>query len=223
MKKNKNTIDIKRMVLGLKPLSIKGYEKLDLDRLVIYALYMLEEKGIPLYFDYICVGLFKLFPRKFSLANFKQYPDVFRIHNAVRRTTGALSDKDKKRWANGSSEHGFSLTDLGREIAKQVARLIENPKLQKDRVKHIETKTRGRSFSDDVQEIKESDTFKKWQSDQDINNYEFFAFLKAASYTPKQLIAEHLKRLKTSAMSAKDKEVLKFLSWLENKFQNLLH
>ena len=116
----------------------------------------------------------------------------------------------------------FSLTDFGREIAKQVARLIENPELQKDRKKHTGAKTRGRSSGDDVKEIKESDAFKKWQGEKNVNNYEFFAFLKAASYTPKQLLVEHLKQLKTSAITAKDKEVLKFLSWLENKFKNLL-
>jgi len=222
MKKDKTIIDTKKIVLGLKPLSAKGYENLDLDRLVVYALYLLEEKEIPLYFDYICVGLFKLFPNKFSLANFKQYPDVFRINNAVRRVTGALSDKDKKRWANGSPENGFSLTDFGREIAKQVAHLIENPELQKNRAKYLETKTRGRSSSDDIKDIKESDAFKKWQSEQEINSHEFFAFLKATPYTPKQLLYTHFKQLKTSSINAQDKEVSIFLSWLEKKFNNLI-
>jgi len=53
MKKNKTIIDTKKMVLGLKPIPVKGYENLDLDRLVVYALYILEEKEITLYFSRI--------------------------------------------------------------------------------------------------------------------------------------------------------------------------
>ena len=84
------------------------------------------------------------------------------------------------------------------------------------------TKSRGRSPSDDIREIKESDAFRKWQNEQDVNNYEFLAFLKAVPYTPKQLLAEHFGQLKNSAVTIKDKEILKFLSWLENKFKDLL-
>ena len=222
MKKEKNTIDIKNIVLKFKPFPLRSYENIDLDRLVIYTLFSLEEKKVPLYFDFICIGLFKLFPHKFSLATFKQYPDAYRINNAIRRTTGALSDQNKKRWANGSPEHGFYLTDIGKEIAKQVKRLLENPNLQKIRQKLGVTKSRGRSPVEDMQEIRVSEAFKKWFTNEEVNNHEFFAFLKAAPYTPKQLLVEHLKRLKVSATTTKDKEVLEFLSWLEKKFNNLL-
>lgn len=217
--KNQNDINIKRLLLGVKHFPFVSYDDFDLDRLVVYTIYVLEEKKIPLYFDFIAVGLFRLFPRKFSMANFTQYPDTNRISKALRR----LTDQKRKRWATGNIENGFHLTDLGRETAKQVSGFLKNPKLKKDRKPIMVIKSRGRSPADDIQEIKDSDAFKKWQSDQDINNYEFFAFLKAAPYTPKPLLAEHLKRLKISAMAAKDKEVSKFLSWLENKFQNLLN
>ncbi len=222
MKKNIEAINIKKEVLKLKPISPKGYENLDLDRLVVYGLFMLEKKEIPLYADFICVGLFRLFPKKFSLANFSQYPDMFRTNNALRRTTGALSDQNKKRWVNGSPENGFSLTDFGREIANQVAQLIENPQLQKDQKKKNNTKSRGRSSINDVQETKGTEAFKKWRNGEDINSYEFFAFLKATPYTPKKLLAEHLKQLNISATMAKDKEVQAFLLLLDEKFKTLL-
>lgn len=222
MKKENNTSNVKNIVLRFKPFPPRSYENIDLDRLVIYALFSLAEKKVPLYFDLICVGLFKLFPYKFSLATFKQYPDAYRINNAIRRTTGALSGQDKEGWANGSPEHGFYLTDVGKEIAKQVKRLLENPSLQKIRQKTGATKSRGRSPFEDMQEIKVSEAFKKWFVNEEVNNHEFFAFLKAAPYTPKQLLVEHLDRLRVSATTIKDEEVLKFLSWFEKKFSNLL-
>ncbi len=211
-------VEIKKNLLKLRAFDPKVYAGLDLDRLVVFALMTLEQEKAPLYFDYIAVGLFKMFPEKFSMANFSQYPDTNRISKALRR----LTDQKRKRWATGNIENGFSLTDMGREMGKQVYGFLNDPKAG-NRPKLVPiSKSRGRSPEDDIREIKESDAFKKWQGDKDINNYEFFAFLKAAPYTPKQLLGEHLKRLKTSATTTKEKEISGFLTWLENKFQNLL-
>lgn len=205
-------------MLGVKHFPFVNYDSFDLDRLVVYTLYALEGKKIPLYFDFIAVGLFRLFPRKFSMANFIQYPDTNRISKALRR----LTDQKRKHWATGNIENGFHLTDLGREMAKQVSGSLKNPLPRKDRKPIIVSKSRGKSPGDDIREIRVSEAFKKWFANEEVNNYEFFAFLKAAPYTPKQLLAEHLKRLKVSATTTKDKEVLEFLSWLEKKFSNLL-
>ena len=41
----KNTTDIKNIILKLKPFSVKNYENIDLDRLVIFTLFVLEEKN----------------------------------------------------------------------------------------------------------------------------------------------------------------------------------
>lgn len=215
-------MDTKKILTGLKQFPAANYDGFDLDRLVVYTLLILEENKIPLYFDFITVGLFRLFPRKFSMANFRQYPDTYRINNSIRRLTGSLRDSNKLDWVTGSVEHGFYLTDLGREIAKQVSGSLKNPLPKKDRKLIIVSKSRGKSPSDDIEEIKVSEAFKKWFASEEVNNHEFFAFLKAAPYTPKRLLTEHLKRLKVSATTTKDKEVLGFLSWLEKKFSNLL-
>ena len=218
MKTKNNEMNTKKVLAGLKRYPATNYDDFDLDRLVVYALSILEENKISLYFDYIAVALFKLFPRKFSMANFRQYPDTNRISKALRR----LTDQKRKNWATGNIENGFYLTDLGREIAKQISKLLKNPVQKKDRKLIMVGKSRGKSPSDDIKEIRTSEAFKKWFANEEVNNHEFFAFLKAAPYTPKQLLAEHLRRLKVSATTAKDKEVMEFLTWLEKKFSNLL-
>src|SRR3989338_48308 len=218
MLKIPNNTNTKKITLGARRFPAENYDGFDLDRLVVYALHALEEKGVPLYFDFISVELFRLFPRKFSMANFRQYPDTNRISKALRR----LTDQKRKNWSTGNVGNGFYLTDLGREMAKQVSGSLKNPLPKKDRRSIVVSKSRGKSPSDDTQEIKVSEAFKKWFANEEVNNHEFFAFLKAAPYTPKQLLIEHLKRLKVSATTTKDKEVLEFLSWLEKKFSNLL-
>lgn len=216
-------IDNKKEILNLKAFSIKSYSDLDLDRLTVYALSVLEQKNIPLYFDYVAVALFRLFPKKFSMANFSKYPDTFRINNSIRRLAGGLGAKSSKAgWATGSVENGFKMTNVGKEIAAQMEIFLKSPHTKK-RVKPTASKTRGRFSSDDVLEIRSSDAYKKWTSKEPINVHEFLAFLKAAPYTPKHLLSSHLARLKDSANTAGDKEVLEFLQWMEEKFSSLLN
>lgn len=210
-------INDKKAIVAIKAHAPKSYESIDLDRLAVYALTVLDSKKIPLYFDYAAVALFRLFPKKFSMANFSQYPDTNRINKALRR----LTDQARRGWATGTVENGFSLTDLGREVGRQVLEIINNP--EKHEVKKIvSSRSRGRSADAEINEIKNSETYKKWENKELINNYEFYAFLKAAPYTPKPLLVEHLDRLKKSAIEVKDKVVQEFLSDLDTKFNNLL-
>lgn len=208
----------KKAIKALKAFTPKAYKDIDLDRLATYALCVLEEKKIPLYFDYASVALFRLFPKKFSMANFSEYPDNNRINKALRR----LTDQTRKSWATGTVENGFSLTDLGREIGKQVSGLLTNPNQRVAAKVPPPTRSRGRSAIIDAEEIRNSEAFKKWSAKEPITNYEFFAFLKAASYTPKHLLLEHMERLKGSATTANDKDVLSFLESLSDRFAALL-
>ncbi|MBY0110929.1 hypothetical protein K2Y00_02920 [Patescibacteria group bacterium] len=215
--------DHKKSILALKPFPAKSYAEVDLDRLAVYALYTLDQKHLPLYFEYAAVALFRLFPKKFSMANFSRYPDTYRINNSLRRLVGGLGTKSEKAgWVSGSVEHGFRMTDVGIEIAKQMDLLLKAPAGNKP-VKPLVSKTRGRFSSDDVKEIRASGAFDKWQTGKEINGHEFLAFLKAPPYTPKHLLAAHLTRLKDSALTAKDGVVIKFLAHMEQKFKDLIN
>jgi len=218
--KNKKPIDFKNKILKFRPLPFKNYENFDLDRLAICAMHFLEEYKIPLYFDYIAVSLFKFFPEKFSMANFRQYPDTNRISKALRR----LVDQKRKNWATGSIENGFYITETGKEIAIQVGELLLNPDMLKRRPLSIIKKSRGRSSKDDIEEIKKSEIFQRWlQKNHQITDYEILSFLRAVPYTPKNLLLQYLENLKQSAVAMKDKKVIDFLGWLEEKFYNLFH
>lgn len=208
---------IKKILLELKTFDSQAYENLDLDRLVIFAMASLERKKIPLYFDYITVGLFKMFPDKFSMANFAQYPDTNRINKSLRR----LVDPKRKNWATGNLENGFYLTDLGKEIGMQTKNLLTHPIQQKTK-RSTTQRSRGRSPQEDVVEIENSQLFQKWaEKNYKATEYEVLSFLKAVPYTPKHLLFKYIEQLKQSATTVKNKKVINFLNWLENKFKNL--
>ncbi len=107
-------------------------------------------------------------------------------------------------------------------MAKQVSNALKSPSPKTKQKPITVSKSRGKSPADDVEEMRTSEAFKKWLTNGEITNHDLFAFLKAAPYTPKQLLSQHLKQLKFSAVTAKDKEVLEFLDWLEKKFSNLI-
>lgn len=220
----KNTTNIKKKLLKILSLNKKTYEGLNIDRLVIFGMFFLEKQGIPLYFDYIAVCLFKLFPKKFSMSNFEKYPDTFRINNSVRRLAGSLKSEGNITWASGNVENGFSLTETGREIALQVETFLKNPKGKKITSKPKFKRSRGRFVDDDIKEIEVSVLYKKWlQKENKISDYEIISFLNAMPYTPKELLLKYLSQLRQSANTVKNKEVLNFLNWMEKKFYHIFY
>jgi len=217
----KNNNDIRKKVLAIKRLDPKSYEMLDLDRLVVFGMFYLEHKKVPLYFEYIVVGLFRLFPKKFSMANFRQYPDADRMNNAVRRIAGGIKSRGTK-WANGSIKNGFTLTETGREIAKQVEGFIANP--TKQIPKKAAARSRGRSPIDDITDVRNSLAFKKWEEEKDkVTNYDIFSLLGAMPYAPKNLLKDHIGYLKESAATVKDKKITTFLEWVELTFRDIFN
>jgi len=217
----KNQEGVKKRILEFKHFDLRNYANIDIDRLVVFGMYYLERKKIPLYFEHIAIALFKLFPKRFSLENFQQYPDIYRINNAARRLAGSVKAKGA-RWANGNVENGFTLTETGREMAKQVEDFLNNP--SKQLVKKVGVRSRGRSPADDVADVRRSSAFAKWQNDKSsLTNYDIFPLLGAMPYAPKELLKNHLNYLKESAANLKDKEVLGFLGWIESKFSNIFN
>jgi hypothetical protein len=213
--------DIKSKVLRIKPLKPERYLNFDIDRLVVFGMYYLENDNIPLYFEYIAIALFKLFPEKFSLEHFTEFPDVNRVNNSARRLAGSIKSRGVT-WATGNIENGFSLSDTGREIAEQVNEILKNP--VKQDIKSTKKRSRGRLPADDISEIRSSPVFTKWVEDKEqITNYDIFSLLGAVPYAPKELLKKHLDTLKNSALTLKDKETQTFLKWVEAHFNTIFN
>jgi hypothetical protein len=214
---NKALVENSKLAASFKPFLERLYDSIDLDRLIVYSLWRLEKINVPLYFDVVTVAAFKLFPGKFSMATFPEYPDTNRTNKAVRR----LTDEKRRNWATGNVENGFYLTDLGREIAGEVEQTL-NATTEGQKPAPV-TRSRGRSSTDDLNEIRESDFFKQWKDGEKPNPHEFFAFLKAAPYTPKDRLVERLKQFQSLASDTKDTEIQSFLDWVFKNFHNQLN
>lgn len=198
----------------LAPFDKNAYEKIDLDRLVIYAMITLHELGIELSWENIIVGTFKLFPNKFSIVGYPEYPDATRIEKCLWRCKGA-----KRHWIGGKTPHGYSVTDRTRLIFSQVkAQLYNiNAPLQKEIPK---TRRRERL----LKEAMESKAFSKFTigAKDSISEVDFCFMLQGTLDSPHEILRNNLIALKKISEELENEEMSGFLAWLEVRFQSFL-
>jgi hypothetical protein len=95
------------------------YARIDLDHLLMYAVGQLNGIGADLSFENIIVAVYKLFPRKFSLVGYPEYPDAKRAHKCLRRCTYKT-----RRWLGGKERQGFTLTDKSLIIIQKARSML---------------------------------------------------------------------------------------------------
>src|SRR2546426_9038495 len=103
--------------MDLKPYPLDQYGNIDLNRLTVFTIYLLNKRDIPTTLENIGVANFRMFPRRFAMVGFPDYPDVTRVNRAL------LQLRPKYRnWAMGNAKLGWQLTVAGEEEAKALLR-----------------------------------------------------------------------------------------------------
>jgi len=201
----------KKFVKALKPFQEKQYENITQDQLAIFTMYFLEQKEIPLYFEYIAVALFKFFPKRFSLVTFKEYPDLYRISKIL----GLHLRPTDRNWAVGNIKTNFFITPLGKEISKETEKILNDPNPQNRILKGNEGTKRSKSIQGDISEILTSDLFKKWKTrKENVNEFEVISFLGVMSFTKKDIIKKRILRLRNICKNTKNEDVLVFINYI---------
>ena len=199
----------------LKPFSPHKYENLDLDRLVIYAVGTLETIGADISFENAVVAAFKLFPKKFSLPGFPSYPDGKRVHDSLFRCTYKT-----KKWLGGKTRQGFTITDRSRAFIKEAEDLLRIQKLGKTKA---HSRTRRKELL--IAELERSPAYTKYLKQQFdlISEADLCYLLQGTLDSSRETLKENFFILKKFTEELKREEVLKFLSWLEERFKYFLY
>lgn len=195
----------------LKTFDTDRYNSIDLDRLVIYASVELEKLGIELSLENIIVGAFKLFPKKFSLVGYSEYPDATRVEKALWRCKG-----DNRQWIGGKTQHGYLIIDKTRNIASQIEKELSNSTIQK----HKNT-ARMRRKEGILKEVTNSPAYKKYITGQgeNISEADFCYLLQGTLDSSRKTLKENLNSLKKFMNELEQDDILIFLDWLENHFK----
>ena len=97
----------------LAPVKPELYLGASLATLAAVGVFCLSEAGLEGSFDNVAVVLFRLFPEKFKLLSFPEYPDFLRIDNTLRL------DCKHSHLVTGNRVRDFALTSHGRVVAEE--------------------------------------------------------------------------------------------------------
>ena len=93
--------------------------------------------------------------------------------------------------------------------------MLNNPNLQKKVLAKKNESKRIKSIEGDVDEIINSNLFKKWQENKEsINEFEIFSFLGVMSFTRKEVIKKRILKLKDICKNTKNTEALSFMNYI---------
>jgi hypothetical protein len=208
---------LERLMEICEPFPYETYESIDNNRLAVYSISFLSENNVPVTQEAVTVALYLMFPQKFSLVGFSEYPDAERVN----RTLLQLGPK-YRNWAVGNKHVGYSINETGRLVTEQTKKLLMNPGIAKTK-KTTPSQARTLDPNLEVKEIEETSLFKAYKSGQTENLDEFaiWELMRSFPNTPKSALAERLKRMMESARLSGRGDLTKFLDWVKKRFLDL--
>ena len=209
-----------------------NYTKVVLNDLVVYSVYYLHKQGHETMSEDIVSACFVLFPRRFSLRKYPQYPDS----GIVSRRWG---DCKRKGYLRGNAVKGFQITARGIKRAEKVEKLLGKPlkpvrvakptSSPKGKVEelavpereavHPELKRHARKY---VRSIETSDAYKHFKKGAPLNEFDFRSMLLCTMESPPATLARNLNQFKEYVSIHDRKDLSSFLEFCESKFSSLL-
>jgi hypothetical protein len=195
------------------------YGRIALNDLVTYAVYFLSQSGGEINAEDIVATCFKLFPERFQLRGYSEWPDSTVVN---------------KRWLDcrdrgllhGSTAGGFSLTAKGLELAEKISAILTGKQRQfakpgLDKVSG-EMRTRAGRF---VRSLETSEAFQRFSTDgpsANISEFDFRNMLLCTMESSAATLRSNLEQFRQYASLYQRNDLLGFLDFCHDKFSNLL-
>jgi hypothetical protein len=189
----------------------KEYETLDKDRLVLFSVNFLELKKIEPTFDKIVATAFKLFPNKFSLIGFPEYPDGRTIYYCVYNHCTL-----DKKWLLGNVQSAFKVTERGKYFFDETQKMLEG-KIATARVHQSIPKRKESTF---ISILKKTTAYRKFLQNEngEFDKSEIMEALRA-SPNLKGSAEANLSKYLEYAKRISDSEAIKFLESLRDALE----
>lgn len=194
----------------------KVYAHISYDDLLVYALFKLQQENKHSTFENLVYECFALFPRRFQLPGYPNWPDSSLVEKSWLRC------RSDKGLIYGSKSKGFTLTSKGLFITKSVESKLTNKSNTKRPSKKGDVRTRSGRL---VKHIENSDAYKKYFKDESvmgISEFEFCDLLYSTLDTNPVLRRRNLEELEYHASVYERTDILVFLTKCKKKFEKLL-
>ncbi len=206
----------REIINNLQPINYSKYKDItSYEKLMIYAILMLERNKVPLTFNYICIATYKIFPDRFCFdEEFKEYPSGDRLNRTLMHLKYV---KNGKPYVAGSVKTGYSITRLGYSIAEEVESIINNTKLD-ETIKAPVVDQHKKGFGKDYTAFVSGDGYKKYLETGIVDDMYVWEFYKRIPYTQIKSTKENLKDV---LEYAKEKDDLKCQKFIEEVLKTL--
>jgi hypothetical protein len=229
VKNNKLQIESEIEIVRVASKEQDTYENYALAELTAYSLFWLSKWEFRCSIEAISILNWRLFPTKFGMVGFPQFPDALRTNRSL------LQGQPKYRnILSGSAKKGYTLNGRGIQIAQHLTKKFGPPTTSdgselgelhfEERAKAPEKQERTIDPSKEIGRIQGSILFEKWKSNllSERDAIHVYSLLGIFSHTPLQVRRRRMKELKRSAKEVGNKEIVKFLEDITQTFTAIL-
>lgn len=186
-----------------------GEINIDNDRLILFTVNMLEEIKIEPTFDKIVVTAFKLFPERFSLTGFPEYPDGKRIHDCLFHCT-----YKPKNWLFGNAQSGYRISERGKYFLEETNKMLDG-EIKINKKYSAVVRRKELTF---INLLKNTSAYKKYseKNAKNISRDEIKEVLRVDTLSKEELVKNNLNRYIDYAKKIGDKTVENFLNFIKD-------
>lgn len=199
----------KDIINELKPFDYSKYEDISsYEKLMLYTALIIERKGIPLTFNYLCISAFKLFPDVFCCdEEFKEFPSVDRLNRTMMHVKYVQNGQP---FLVGSVKDGYSFTKLGKAIAEDVESIINSKEINTSSKAPVVDKHK-KGFSRDYIMFVSGEKYKKYLKTGEVDLMYIWEFFGITPYTQLKTTKNNLKNILEYSNEKKDKKCIEFI------------
>jgi len=106
-----------------KSLDEEIYKDRAINDLILFAIYLLNEKKEKCTFEKLVKECFTLFPKTFSFSKYPKWPDSRKLDRPLRTLR-------KRKLITGNPKASFSLTKSGKKLAEEMIKAFRQRKLK---------------------------------------------------------------------------------------------
>ena len=191
-----------------------SYDKLPLDELLVHAVRRISDAGEDCTFERLVYECFSLFPRKFGLERYPQWPDSARVNKTWLRC------RTDKGWIVGAVQEGFRLTPKGERAAQTAAKKL----LQKALPSPKRTPRPRERYEAALHQMHQSELFGRFTVDPaafSLSEMELRNLLGCTLETPRRVLGQNLLYYLDAARQYGDQAVVGFLETCRAKWPAL--
>ena len=206
-----------------KPFQPDLYERIPLSDLVLYSIFSLQNQQIETNFENIVVECFELFPKKFSMQCYSEYPDPNRVRRELQRMDGRGFQVGEDQYVDGNLKTSYKFTDKGLGKLKPIQTLLKSGKIERAKIERKIKDSRGK-IGRVLNEVEKNPIYKKFLLDGEnieISEPLLRDLLFATMETSNEKLQNNMKTLIEYCDAVNRQDLKDFLIHICKKFSNI--